>query len=124
MAKRQSQTHHDWMVQYTANFLVNKSYRNIKADLPGFDTPVKITWKSTGNGHIPDVTADGQQFNLFEVETADSIDDQHTADQWTLFARYAKEHQAVFWVVIPSGYASSANRRLSELGIKASVWEV
>ena len=124
MAKRRSQSEHDRMVTYTANFLVQKDFRNVKADVPGYPTPEIITWKSTGKGHIPDVTGEGAEFNLFEVETADSINDQHTEDQWTLFAAFAKQHESVFWVVVPKGSESAAQQRLKELKINAKIWEV
>lgn len=124
MAKRASQSDHDKIVQYAANFLTTNHYRNIKADIPGYQTPTKIIWKDSGRGHIPDVTANGSEFNLFEVETADSINDQHTKDQWTLFATYAEQHNAVFWVVVPQGSGNAAKLRLSLLGLKGEVWEI
>ena len=124
MVKRKSQSDHDRIVRYVADFLVTKNYSAVRADIPGFDQPMRITWTNTGQGHIPDVTAQGQQFNLFEVETADSIDDPHTRDQWSLFATYAGGHNAVFWVVVPNGSGVAARRRLTQLGIAGKVWEV
>ena len=122
--KRTSESQHDQMVRYAVSFLGNNGYRDIKADLHGFVQPVKITWKATGQGHIPDVTAGNGQLNLFEVETVDSINDQHTADQWKLFAAYANQHNAKFWVVVPNGLEAVAQSRVSQLGIQADIWEV
>ena len=124
MAKRRSQSEHDRIVTYAANFLVEKGFRNVKADVLGYLTPTKITWTSTGKGHIPDVTGEDAEFNLFEVETADSIDEEHSEDQWKLFAAFAKQHNAVFWVVVPEGYTLAAQQRLKELKINAKIWEV
>lgn len=112
------------MVKYAADFLIEKKFRNVKAGIPGYPQPEQISWKATGKGHVPDVTGEGDTFNLFEVETVDSIDDQHTEDQWTLFAEYAVEHKAVFWVVVPENSASAARQRLNELKIDAKIWEV
>ena len=124
MVLRKSQSDHDRMVKHVAEFLVSKHYRDVKADLPGWPTPEKIVWTSTNEGHIPDVTAMGQLFNLFEVETDDTINIDHTADQWKLFSRYAEQHNAVFWVVVPGGSKLKAEQRIKQLGIKADVWEV
>ncbi len=124
MVLRKSQSDHDKMVKYVAKFLASNNYRNVKADLPGWTCPQQITWKSTGQGHIPDVTADGKHFNLFEVETDDTINVSHTEDQWRLFAAYAQQHNAEFWVIVPLGSKTKAEQRLKALGIKASVWEV
>ena len=124
MAKRRSQSDHDKMVKHVANVLIEKNFRGVKADLPGFEKPAEIKWKKTGKGHVPDVTGLKEQFKLFEVETADSIDDQHTEDQWTLFAKHAKEQNEVFWIVVPERSVAAARRRLGELNIQANVWGV
>ena len=96
MTKRKNQNQHNLMVTNVANYLDSNGYRDIKADLHGFSWPERITWKSTGNGHIPDVSAWNNLQNIFEVETDDSIFDEHTEDQWKLFAAYAQEHKAKF----------------------------
>lgn len=124
MAKRRSQTDHDKMVKYVAKYLESNGFSDVKADISGYDQPAKITWSKTGNGHIPDVSGVGAKLNIFEVETDDSIDSDHTADQWTLFAAYAKQHNAIFYVVVPQGSKSIADKRLAELDISAEVWEV
>ena len=122
--KRRNQSEHDRIVKAVADHLVAKGFRDVRADLPGWPQPEKIVWKQNSRGHIPDVTGWGSEFNLFEVETADSISDQHTADQWTLFAAYAGQHSAVFWVVVPVGSEAAANQRLKELGSAAKVWGI
>ncbi|MBC8458922.1 MAG: hypothetical protein H8D67_13085 [Deltaproteobacteria bacterium] len=120
--KRISQSQHDQIVRYAVNYLMNNGFSDIRADLQGQVKPTKITWKLTGHGHIPDVTAQNGQFYLFEVETDDSIFNDHTENQWKLFATYAREHNAKFWVVVPAGSEASVQLRLNELGIQAEVW--
>ncbi len=124
MRKPQAQENHDRMIKVTANYLMGNKFRNVKADIPGFHSPSKLTWISTGEGYTPDITAIGQQLNLFEVETPDSLNEPHTEDQWKLFAQYAQETQAEFWIVVPKGSILSAENRLLELGIRGNVWEV
>ena len=119
MAKRRSQSDHDRMVKAVADHLANEGCRNVMADVRRYDRPTKIVWKRSNRGHIPDLRADGI---IVEVETADSIDDAHTSDQWTLFAAYAEEHDQVFVVVVPEGSSAAAKRRLRELGVTAEVW--
>lgn len=122
--KRRNQSEHDRMVLAAARHLVAKGFRDVKADVAGFTQPAKIGWSGTARGHIPDVTGWGSEFNVFEVETADSINQEHTADQWSLFAAYAGQHGAVFWVVVPFGSAAAASQRLKDLGLTAKVWEL
>ena len=124
MAKRKSQLSHDNMVKNVANVLIEKNYLDVRADLREFEKPKEITWKKSGKGHLPDITGRKDRFKVFEVETADSIDDPHTEDQWTLFSRWSKENDAVFWVVVPERSVAAARRRLEELNIQAKVWGV
>lgn len=122
--KRLSQVDHDRMVQRVAELLRQNGFSDIRADLMGYRVPERIFWEKTGHGHIPDVTANGVNFCVLEVETYDSIDDRHASDQWKLFAAFASQHNAVFYVVIPAGSKSKAVQRLSALGILAEIIEV
>jgi hypothetical protein len=124
MAKRKSQSDHDNMVQYAANILVQKGFKNVKADISEWVQPGKITWKATGLGHIPDVTGDGNPAIIVEVETEDSIFDTHTEDQWNLFYNYAKQHSKEFWVLVPKRSETDTKTRLGQLGITAKIWAI
>src|SRR4051812_36927491 len=105
MSKRKSQEEHDAMVGYIANFLVSNDYRTIKADIPGYHAPDAIA-ATTGKKFVPDVSAHGKRLNFFEIETADTIYDDHASDEWTQFARFADQNNAVFWLVVPRGSRS------------------
>ena len=105
-------------------YLYQNGFRDVQADLHGHTQPDIITWTETGRGHIPDVTANNGQLHVFEVETDDSIYDQHTEDQWNLFANFAQQHGARFWIVVPKGSESDAQLRLNQLGLQAKIWTV
>lgn len=123
--KRSNQTKHDQLVEYAINFLIGEGFSNVKADLRGCTLPNKITWTSNGKGHIPDVTAKNGQLFVFEVETADSINDLHTADQWELFSKYVSQHGGEFWVLVPAGSESDAQNRFNQLRINnGKIWAV
>ncbi len=118
----QSQSCHDLMVRQLAEHLASKKFRDVRADLPEFpDKPPLITRRNSSAGQIPDVTANGIQMVLFEVETDDSIHDPHTKEQWKLFASYANSHMADFWVVAPKGKKDEAQKRVEMLGVNAKV---
>ena len=120
-----TQAQHDRMVAALANDIASRGFTDVRADLQGWTRPEIITWQQTGKGHIPDVTGvTGGALAIFEVETADSIADQHTADQWSLFAAYAAQYGAEFWVVTPFGSAAAAQQRLKELGLTAKIGEI
>jgi hypothetical protein len=114
------------MVAYAARYLTKQEFRGVKADIPGHPNPELIRWQSATSGHIPDLTALGQDGGLFvfEVETGNSITDRHTADQWKLFSAHASQQRGEFWVVVPDGYKARANKRLMQLALRAKVWEL
>ncbi len=113
------------MVQVKSILMKFEKYDDIKSDLPeNPDKPEAIPNAPQDCRCIPDITARKDKFTLFEVETTDSINDPHTTDQWTLFANYAQENDAVFKVLVPKGAADAAQKRLDELNIQAEIEEV
>ncbi len=125
MVLRNNQSEHDNMVLEIVLHLNKHGYADIKADVSGYDTPDKITWKSTGEGHVPDITADKDDIKrIFEIETEDTIDDPHTEDQWQLFAAHAKKISGLFIVVVPEGYKSEVIEQFVILDIEGEVIEI
>ncbi len=124
MAKRRSQFEHDSLVEMLADGLYSKDLKDIRADYTGFNQPEKLTLADTGESYLPDITAVGKQFLIYEVETADSIFDSHTEKQWRFFAAYAADNDAVFCVVVPPMCVVDARNRLNQLSITATVLTV
>ncbi len=119
-----SQDDHERMIRDVVNFLRERGYRDIRADLPEQERPEEIVWRKTGKGQIPDVTAVGATPIVVEVETKDSLEDPHLADQWKLFAEHAKQSRGEFFVVVPKGLMDAAWRNLKLLGLDGNVWEI
>jgi len=131
MAKRRSQSEHDITVEMLANALYARNHNpkmedvaEIKADIAGFHRPVEISMPGFDEAYVPDATALGSKLLIFEVETPDSINDEHTEKQWGLFAAYAEENDAEFSVVVPPMAVLDARKRLNQLSIKATVLSV
>jgi hypothetical protein len=111
------QADHDHLVGVVVSYLVQRGYRNIRADLPGHAQPACLL--GTKQDHIPDITADGL---IVEVETSDTIDSAHTTSQWALFSDYATKYAQTFWVVVPHNSVAAAQNRLGALGLQAEVY--
>jgi len=111
------------MVKQVADFFINKNYPQIAADLAGYSKPDILKWQGETSGLISDVTSkqNGSFKIIVEVETEDSVDDQHTEDQWKLFAAYAKRDQAEFLIVVPGNSKRLAEKRKTELGIDGKI---
>ncbi len=112
------------MIKTVAQILTGRGYKEVKADIEGYTVPEKIVWESTKQGFIPDLTARKDELRIFEVETADTINDPHTEEQWKLFFVYAKTNKAMFYIVFPKGCVETVKARLEEIGINAYLWEI
>lgn len=129
MSNRISEIEHESLIEMLANALYARNRHpaledvdDIRADLDGFKRPDKITIPEDSVGDIPDATAkEGDKLLIYEVETPDSIMEEHTAKQWTLFAKYAEENNGLFHVAVPPMAQGDARRRLKELSITAKV---
>jgi len=124
MAQRKLQEEHDMMVRKVAEILTGKKYKKVFADLPDYTKPKRIVWESSGQGYTPDVIACRDEVRIFAVETGDSINDDHTADRWRLFASFAEDNDAMFYIVFPHGARDMVVKRRDELKIQAFLWEL
>ena len=124
MAVRTSKLAHMLMVRSLVIDLRKKGFRNTCADLNGLARPPAVDGMPEDEVYVPDVTGDGSEHNVFEVETADTIYDEHTAGQWKSFAAYARQRNGKFWVVVPKGAAEDARWRLDKLDVSADVLEI
>lgn len=125
MAARLHQEDHETMVRSLAIHLKKLGHSDIKVDLFGNKVPEQVRWGANKAGYIPDVTSTKDKNYVFEVETDDSINEEHTEDEWKLFAAYAKKESRQFIVVVPKGSEQKAWKRAEALGIDLdNVWAV
>lgn len=123
MTRRHSQMQHDRIVEKVYHFLLDNRFYEVRADMSGVERPRPV--EGNGNGEfVPDVTAQGEKFVLFEVETADSVQDEHTSAEWKCFSEFARQHHAEFYLIVPEGAEQGARRRAEELGVEANILKV
>jgi len=117
----ESRQHLD-LIRMMASYFANSGFGNIRADIPGLPPPDIIY--GIRRNHIPDLTADKINIRIIlEAETSDSIFDEHTVSQWSLFSNAAKSNGGEFHVVVPKGYRHTAERRSAELFIQIdTIW--
>lgn len=116
--RRRSQYEHDKLIQEIAAKYEEMGYIGIQADIDGYRSPPILGFEFDLK-HRPDVYCKDLQGNpiVCEVETEDSIDDEHTVSQWTVLSGDAKKLGGQFHLVVPSGSESAAERRLKRLHI-------
>lgn len=121
MIIRKNQKKHDYMIAHIAKALQKAGYINIKANLPSYTKPEKVLLKNIDTVHVPDITALKHNTNhIIEIETEDTLTDEHTAEQWILLSRFAAETKALFYVFVPAGCKRTATHRISTLGISGN----
>lgn len=119
MAKRQNESYHQSLIDFAHFALsVDRKHATIYRDSERGQTPHEV------NGRVPDLFfRDGEDLRVYEVETCDTIDDEHTEEQWTDFAEYANDQSASFVVILPADCKEKAEQRIEELGIpETGVW--
>jgi hypothetical protein len=120
-----AKSEHDRLVEKLRVRLVSNFFSDIKVDLQGYAKPDRIVWADTRRGHEPDARAYYMlKQHIFEVETADSIGDDHTYEQCRLFAAYVRNRFAEFALIVPIGSALAAWSQLSRWGLIAIVQEI
>lgn len=109
---------HEKLIKDMITTYQGKGYTNIQADLQGFSQP------STINGFIPDIVAKkpGGIWIVLEAETCGSINDSHTAQQWTAFYNYTTKNSYEFHVIVPKSCKNDASTKLNQLGLSAIIW--
>jgi len=124
MAKRKSEFEHTHLLEILGEWLYGQGVTDIRADTDGFNRPDKLTLAGDDEGDTPDATAVGEKFLIYEVETPDSINDEHTERQWKLFATYAAENNGTFYIVVHPMSVVDARKRVKELALEATVTSI
>lgn len=116
MSKRINQQHHDFMIKYMVSQLLQAGFSKICADIPGHKKPAPIKFESST--YCPDVYAEKDMKKvLVEVETDDSINEDHTEYEWVAFNNYRKSNDAELIFVAPGISRKKLTLRAYELGI-------
>lgn len=117
----ESKNHSD-LIKMMIQYYTSQGFRNLKADVPNMVSP-DIIYGMKKN-HIPDITAEKNGVRIIlEAETEDSIFDDHTASQWSLFSAAAHQNKGEFHIVVPKGSRSDAEQRAADLGIQVdTIW--
>ena len=124
MRKEKSLSYHDKIVKKTADALIKEGYQNVKADIPGYKRPGKITRTVTQKGFKPDVTCRDEKEIIIEIETGDFVKAKHTTEQWPLFSLYCSENNAEFLIIVSEGLKDKAEIKMKDLDIKGSIIEL
>ena len=115
----------DRTIKYVVEILAEKNNKKIRATIPGYDSPQRVIRKSTNESYIPEVTAfKNNQFRIFAVETKDSLEHGEPEGRWKLFAEFAKQNDALFYIVFSAGLVAIVKGRLKASNVEANLWQI
>ena len=106
---------HDQLILMMARYFKQQGYSDIRADIPGWTQPYGIHWSNNpGQNYIPDLTCLDTNgiLVILEAETCNSLRDQHTQEQFTIFRAHANNERGRFEVVVPRSCLGSDGRTL------------
>ena len=112
------------IIKAVIDFIKGEDFSQIKADIPGYNTPEKLVWKNSGKGYIPDITAiKNGMFLLFTVK--DPKENIHTyLDKWRLFSSYSRKVNRECYIVSLANQEFTIKNILNENKINANVLTV
>ncbi|MCU7494446.1 MAG: hypothetical protein HF314_15805 [Ignavibacteria bacterium] len=116
---------HEFVVEEVIDYLQNRGFTEITANLPGFPQPEKVVSRNKRTSFIPDIIAERQgDTYIFAVETGEVSLEGSLSRKWKEFAFYAESNGMIFHIVVPKGMLKKVDCILSSLGITAVVHQV
>jgi hypothetical protein len=110
------------MVTSVADYLQGHGYDSIRADVPAYEKPARLTRQGEDSGYVPDLTArkDGGKY-YFEIVTENKDENTELAGKWRLFSTLAEHRNGELILLVPRGKMKFTNKLLTDHGIKANV---
>lgn len=112
------------IIEAVVDFIKSQDFSNIKADMPGYATPQKLVWSSTGSGYTPDITAVKDNTLLLFVVKDPNEDAQKQVEKWRLFSSYTSGENRICYIVSMTHQEFTVKNILEENQIKARVLTV
>lgn len=95
---------HDQLVLMMARYFKDQGFRDIKADLSGWQKPDSVYYTNNpSNKYIPDITCldTNGLYIILEAETCSTFADTHTHEQFAIFRAHANNTHGRFDIVVP-----------------------
>lgn len=116
---------HDELLEKVLLRLKNNYYTNIKSSLSDSEKPAPINLGSINANYIPDITAmKSGKLYILEVETSDTLKSNERDPLLKAISKSAEANNAEFVVAVPIAVLMEAGKKLSQLKVDASVWDI
>ncbi len=101
----------------TIEYLENKGFENIKADLEGYDTPHSYTRQETGNALTPDIVAEKRGIKYFFEVSLKSAKPKLLKSKWLLLDTLTKLKDYRFRIVTTKGHLSFTKNMIEDANL-------
>ncbi len=102
--------------------LEKKGYKEIKTDLPNYESPTAFNQVGTDEAYQPDLTArTSMSKHYFEIIEDKNQDVLKVAGKWKLMSKLAEIKNGKFFVLVPHGLMSYTRRLLENHRIEADI---
>ncbi len=116
---------HDEILEKSLTRLKNNFFTEIKSVLSDSDSPSPIPLPGISDPYTPDITAKKNSIGyIIEVETLDSLKDPEHNAILKAISKYAESNGIELVVVVPVSGFMEAGKKLSQLKVDASIWDV
>ncbi len=117
MIGQEQKQEHSKFIEKSINHLEALGFENIKADLPGYETPKTFTQKSSGLDVRADITAqkNGQKY-LFDISLK-SEETKMLKSKWLLLNTVARMRSNRFKVITTKGHYKFTDTMLRQVNL-------
>lgn len=103
------------------DIVIPRGYKQIRANVPDFETPARLSRPNEDESFIPDATGvlNGRK-SYFELAMK-SDDIQEVITKWKLLSNLASFKEGRFFLIVPHGNLAFTNRILKKYPIRAEI---
>ncbi|MFW5700913.1 MAG: hypothetical protein ACOCWM_04410 [Cyclobacteriaceae bacterium] len=113
------------MISNALDIIINKGFKNIRADYKDYEKPAKLKLKGSDQEVIPDFTAkeeDGKYY--FEIVRKAKRDKKAVVHKWTLLSTLANLRNGKFILLVPHGTLTYTRKLVEEHNIDAEIIKI
>lgn len=112
---------HTEMLQDSVQYLENRGFKNIKADLDGFEKPVSFVRKGTDTVITPDIVAEKRGIKHYFELSVKSEKPQLLKSKWMFLDILSKRKSGRFSIITTKGHYKFTDRMLDDLNMEKKI---
>ncbi|NND63047.1 MAG: hypothetical protein HKN48_07605 [Flavobacteriaceae bacterium] len=112
------------ILEDSINYLEQKGFENIKADIPGYETPRTFLRKKSDVKITPDIVADRAGIRHYFDLSLKSEKPQLLKSKWRFLEVFTRMKDYRFKIITRKGHYKFTNEMLSDLNLKKNLIKI